>query len=274
MPYDPAFFKGCAPHYVQGRPPYASGLSSLLAKAVPLDGSGRLLDVGTGPGILAVTLAPLVKSVVAIDPDPDMLAQGQDRGKAAGVDNIQWVCCRAEDLGQHVSGPFRLATCGLSFHWMERERVAEIVHDLLEPRGALALISHVAEGRPVPEGPAYPPVPHEAIRAVVERFLGPGRRAGLGFRTLPPDSFEEALARTRFGPPERLLAPGRPDLVQNIDGVISNYLSRSFCAPHLFGDRLPEFVSTLQQELQTLSPPGLFWNWPGDTEILLARRRE
>jgi SAM-dependent methyltransferase len=273
MPYDPTFFKGCAPYYVQGRPPYSPDLASRLTEAVPLGSQTRLLDAGTGPGVVAITLAPYVKSVVAIDPDNDMLAQARLRAQTAGIENIQWVCCRAEDPGQHVSGPFRLVTFGLSFHWMERERVAEIVYDLLEPGGALALISHVVEGRPVPPGPAYPPIPHELIRTVVERFLGPGRRAGQGYRILPPDGFEEALSRTRFGKPERLYAPGRADLVQTIDGVLANYLSRSFCAPHLFGHRLPEFESTLRHELEAISPSGLFRDWPGDTEILLARKR-
>ncbi len=65
---------------------------------------------------------------------------------------------------------------------------------------------------------------------------------------------------------------GRPDIVQDIDGVLANYFSTSFAAPHLFGDRLEDFAADVRAELTTRSPSGLFWDWPGDTEILLARK--
>jgi hypothetical protein len=52
----------------------------------------------------------------------------------------------------------------------------------------------------------------------------------------------------------------------------ANYLSMSFAAPHLFGERLQTFEADFRAELAARSPSGLFWDWPGDTEILLARR--
>jgi len=63
---------------------------------------------------------------------------------------------------------------------------------------------------------------------------------------------------------------GRADIVQDIDGVLANYLSTSFAAPHLFGERLQAFEVDFRAELAARSPSGLFWDWPGDTEILLA----
>jgi hypothetical protein len=83
--------------------------------------------------------------------------------------------------------------------------------------------------------------------------------------------YDPALC-TRFGRPECHYAAGRPDIVRDIDAVIANYFSMSYCAPHLFGDRLGEFEAALRRELQAHSPSGLFWDWPGETEILLARR--
>ncbi len=273
MRYDPTIYSGSAAYYARGRPPYSRDLVKTLAAAVPLDGRGRLLDVGTGPGILAITLAPLVESVVAIDPDSDMLAEGRRLAAAAGADNIEWLLSRAEEI-EGVPGTFRLATFGQSFHWTERERVAERVYDMLEPRGAIALISHAVDGRPVPEGPGEPPIPHSAVREIIEGFLGPGRRAGQGLAMRPAGRYEDSLSRTRFGAPQRLYAPGRADIVQDIDGVIANYLSTSYCAPHLFGERFAEFVSALRDDLKAHTSSGLFWDWPGDTEILIARRRK
>lgn len=68
MRYDPSFYDGAAVHYRCGRPPYSSQLEALLAEELGLDRSGRLLDVGCGPGILTVRLARLFEAAVGIDP--------------------------------------------------------------------------------------------------------------------------------------------------------------------------------------------------------------
>jgi hypothetical protein len=163
-------------------------------------------------------------------------------------------------------------TFGQSFHWTDRERVAEAVFEILEPGGALALIVHAHAGRPQPAGPGYPPIPHDTIRALIDRYLGPRRRAGQGYATQHADRYEDALARTRFGRPRSIFCPGRPDIVQNIDDVLANYWSTSFAAPHLFGEQLPAFEADVRAALAACSPSGLFWDWPGDTEIILARK--
>jgi SAM-dependent methyltransferase len=272
MPYDPTIYRGSAPYYAPGRPPYSRALVATLAAEVGLDGSGRLLDVGCGPGILAVALAGQFAEAVGVDPDAEMLAEGARRAAEAGLDNIRWVCALAEDLPALDLGTFRLVTFGQSFHWTDRERVAEAVYALLEPGGALALIGHAHADRPRPSGPGHPPIPHDAIRALIERYLGPGRRAGQGFWTDPVERHEAILARTQFETPRQIFCAGRPDIVQDVDGVLANYFSASFAAPHLFGDQRAGFEADLRAELAALSPSGLFWDWPGDTEILLARK--
>ena len=131
-------------------------------------------------------------------------------------------------------------------------------------------MAHTVEGRPEPAGPGLPKIPHEAIRSLVDKYLGPKPRAGRGFAAPATDRWEDALGRTRFGRCHQIFAPGRPDIVQDVDGVLANYLSMSFAAPHLFGDRLDLFVAEAGQALAESSPSGLFWDWPGDTEIVIA----
>jgi hypothetical protein len=46
----------------------------------------------------------------------------------------------------------------------------------------------------------------------------------------------------------------------------------SFEVPHLFGERRDAFEADLRALLEATSPGGLFWDWPGDTAIMLARK--
>jgi hypothetical protein len=66
-------------------------------------------------------------------------------------------------------GPYRVVTFGSSFHWTDEARVAEMVYDLLEPGGALALTVHTVEG-PEPPSPGPPPIPHAEIKSLVVQF--------------------------------------------------------------------------------------------------------
>lgn len=272
MAHDPTLFQGTAAYYAWGRPPYSRDLVATLAAECKLDGSGRLLDVGCGPGALSLALAGRFQEVVALDPDQEMLTEGMRLAARTGLKNIRWVQGCAEDIGALDLGVFRLVTFGQSFHWTDRERVAEMAHDSLVPGGALAIITHTNSSRPQPEGPGYPPIPHDTIRAIIERYLGPQRRAGRGVFALPMDPHEDLLARTRFGAAHYLFCPGRNDIVQDIDGVLANYFSMSFAAPRLFGDQLAGFEKDVRATLTASSPSGLFWDWPGDTAVLLARK--
>jgi SAM-dependent methyltransferase len=272
MSYDPTLYRGAAAHYIAGRPPYSDQLESTLADTFGLDGTGRLLDVGCGPGVLTLRLAPLFAEVVGVDPDAEMLAEANRRVIATGVGNCSWVQGLAEDLPAVAPGPYRLITFGQSFHRTDELAVAEKVFDMLEPGGALALIGHTVDGRPRPPAAFEPPIPHDEIEAIIDRFLGPKRRNGQGFAPIRTHRFEDILVQTRFGQPTVRFAPGKADLIRDIESVLSGYLSMSFSAPHLYGERLPEFESEVRALLTARSPTGWFWDWPGDTEIVLARR--
>ena len=96
--YDPTIYNGAAAHYRYGRPAYSPGLEALLAEELGLDGSGRLLDVGCGPGILTLRLARLFDEAVGLDPDPEMIAEARRAAVERGIANLLWVQAMAEDL--------------------------------------------------------------------------------------------------------------------------------------------------------------------------------
>ncbi|HEX7355114.1 MAG TPA: hypothetical protein VF288_09815, partial [Mycobacteriales bacterium] len=181
----------------------------------------------------------------------------------------------AEELPGLRLSPARVVTFGQSFHRTDRLAVAEAVYQLLEPGGSLVLISHDDSGRPAPPAPpGTSSIPHEQIRGLIKTFLGPELRSGNRLVTdYSVERFGQTLRRTSFGAPRTVFAPGRPDIVRDTDGVVDGCLSMSYAAPHLFGPRLPEFVAALRALLERHSPTGRFWDWPGDTEILIATRR-
>jgi SAM-dependent methyltransferase len=272
VPYDPTLFEGAAAHYRQGRPPYSPQLEAVLTEELGLDGQGRLLDGGCGPGILTARLAHLFEEVVGLDPDAAMLAEGRRVADERGITNIRWVHDVAENLPEAAPGPYRLITFGQSFHWTDEARVAESLYDMLEPGGALALIVHEVEGRPKPPSPGPPPIPHAEIQALVEKYLGPTRRAGQGVSPVRTHRFADVLVGTRFGAPRSIFAPGIPDLVRDSESVLSGYFSMSSSAPHLFGDQAEDFAREVRELLESRSPEGVFWDWSGDTQVVLAVR--
>ena len=272
--YDPTQFRGTAPYYLRGRPPYSADLAAVLAEQLQLDGRGRLLDVGSGPGTVGVQLAPLFEHVVFVEPDADLLAEARSHASSAGVGAADFVNVTAEDLAGTRMDPIRVATFGQSFHRTDRLRAAENVYDLLEPAGSMVLVVHDPD-RPAPPQPAGTTlIPHDAIETLIGGFLGAQRRSGARLASsYDTERFEQTLLRTRFGKPRVAFAPGRRDLIRDPDSVIANYLSMSFAAPPLFGARLPQFVADLRALLAHHSPIGRFWDWPGDTELIIATRR-
>ena len=271
MPYDPTLYLGSAAHYRYGRPPYSPKLEEFLSTELGLDRTARLLDVGCGPGILTVRLAPLFAEAVGVDPDVDMLAEGRRAADERVLSNISWIEALAEDLPDAAPGPFRLVTFGQSFHWTDEQAVAETVYDMLEPGGMLALIVHTVEGRARPPR-AGTPIPHAEIRATVEKYLGSTRLAGQGQSPVRSHRFEDVLVRTRFGTSHSVFLPGVADLMRDSESVLSGYFSFSWAAPHLFGQRAAAFADEVRALLASRSPTGVFWDWPGDTEIVFARR--
>jgi hypothetical protein len=110
------------------------------------------------------------------------------------------------------------------------------------------------------------------IEAIVKKYLGPTKRAGQGPAPIRGHRFEDVLVRTRFGTPVSIFAPGIPDLLRDSESVLSGYFSMSSSAPHLFGHRVEEFAADVRELLRSRSPEGVFWDWPGDTEVILARK--
>jgi SAM-dependent methyltransferase len=269
--WDETLYLGSAPFYVQGRPPYAPTLPGRLKEHLDLDGDERLLDVGCGPGVLALPLAPFVAEAVGVDADAGMLAEAARRAETMGVRNTRWVQARGEDLPAGL-GRFDVATFGQSFHWMDRQQVAATVFHMLQPGGAFV---HVADWKEPPTAVGdlpHPSPPYPAIRNLIQTWLGPIPRAGQGeLRYGTPSGEETVLAAAGFVDPERLRLPGGGMWLRREDDLVAWVWSLAGSAPHLFGERLPVFEAELRAVLRSASPTGLFAEWLPDTDVRIWR---
>jgi SAM-dependent methyltransferase len=271
--WDATLFRGSARYYERGRLPYPPGLADAIAAALALDGRGRLLDVGCGPGTIALRLAHLFAEVVGLDPDADMLIEAERRAAALGIGHARWMHARAEELPAGL-GAVRVATFAASFHWMERERVAAAILAMLEPGGAFVQVSAPQHGLPAPDRPLpYPLPPHAAIAALVRRYLGPTRRAGQGVLLYGTPGDERAvLRRAGFPEPEIVVVEGRAVIERTGDDLVAAVYSTSSSAPHLFGPRVTEFEEELRALLAAASPSGCFAEQTADAELRIWRK--
>jgi ubiquinone/menaquinone biosynthesis C-methylase UbiE len=216
-----SLFAGTAEWYARYRPAYPRELIERLAAAAALDGTGRLLDLGTGTGQLAVPLAPYVADVVAADPEPEMLAQ-----LPAGIVRVQ---ARAEEVAE-TWGAFKLVTIGRAFHWMD----GDVVMDrLARVTRQVALVGDTLEQSAA----------ESTLLAVAREFLGERPRM-----KQPTVKYDQALAASTFSDVQHISV--ETERTWTVDQLIGFAYSTSFASLARIGDRRDEFERELRARLK------------------------
>ncbi|MEU4574706.1 class I SAM-dependent methyltransferase [Nonomuraea sp. NPDC023979] len=247
-------FGGAASYYARYRAPHGDEAIAYLARVA---GSGAcVLDLGCGPGTVAIPLAARVREVIAVDPDPAMLAAGEQLAEGAG--NVRWL--RGDSTTLAALPSFDHVVMGRSFHWMDRRAVLAELDVLLPPGGTVML---VGPSRDHPDEPWEP-----VVRAVRERF-------GLGEMTAR-DSFQatgehhdDVLKRSPFCRLEE--AQFAWTLPRDVDAVVGLQLSYSYSSPARLGDRVTRFAAAVREALLEARPSGV-WEQRVVTSVLVARR--
>jgi SAM-dependent methyltransferase len=257
--WDPSLYAGSASYYAVGRVPYPAAVADALVGALKLDGSGRLLDVGCGPGSLTLLLAPYFAEAVGVDADADMLTEAAWLAERQKIRNVSWRHLRGEDLPADLPA-VEVVSFAQSFHWMDRPLVAAAARSMLVRDGAVVHVHATThEGVDADVDLPHPRPPREAITRLVERYLGPVRRAGRGL--LPSGTAggdEDTVYRgAGFSGPQRLEVAGRT-VNRTTEEVAASIYSLSSSTPHLFGDRLHEFDAELRELLTAASDDGWF----------------
>jgi ubiquinone/menaquinone biosynthesis C-methylase UbiE len=110
-----------------------------LVAAVPLQGSERVLDAGSGAGHTALAFAPHVAHVVSVDLSDAMLAQGTRLAQERGLHNLEFRRGDVESL-PFADGAFDLVVSRYSaHHWAHPQVALREFRRLLRPGGHFLL---------------------------------------------------------------------------------------------------------------------------------------
>ena len=137
-------FETTVPLYAELRPPYPADFFSTVAEKLGFSGRDALIDLGTGPGLLALGFAPYVSRITGVDPEPAMLAVARQAADARRQDFVL-IEGKAETLPEGI-GQFDVVTIGRALHWMDRDAMAALLPRLVTPRGTIVVCSSGSAG--------------------------------------------------------------------------------------------------------------------------------
>jgi SAM-dependent methyltransferase len=140
-------FRGeVADFYHRYRRGYPESVVAPLVAAVGLTADDMVVDLGCGTGQLALPLAGHARTVIGVDPEPDMLALARRAGEARRLANVTWLLGADTDvpairaaLGEGTVG---LVTIGQALHWMDHERLFPELLPLVRPGGGVAVVTN------------------------------------------------------------------------------------------------------------------------------------
>lgn len=240
-------FASTVAFHERARPPYGEAFFAAVARALAFGGGERLLDLGTGPGLLALGFAPFVGEVVGVDPEPGMIAAALAAAQRAEV-ALRLIEGRAETLPADI-GLFDLVTIGRALHWMDPERTRPVLDKAVAPGGRILVCraASVADGRNPWLGP------YDAAREAWTE------RAGERYGRDPAVFF----AGGRFRP-DRTISVETAQTIP-VERLIDRVLSLSSSSPARLGAEVEEMRKTMARVLKPFARDGFV------QEIIAAR---
>jgi ubiquinone/menaquinone biosynthesis C-methylase UbiE len=255
-------FESTVPYYARYRLGYPTRLIERVISLVGLKRGDTVLDLGTGPGLLAVPFSAAGYRVTAADPEPAMLEAAGQAASDARVTLELWLGGSSE-LTPGM-GPYRLVTMGRSFHWMDRTRTLAMLDQLISPDGAIALFHDTA---PKTAENAW----RQVVREVENRY---GRGAGPHIAAYQaPDYRAHAsyLLDSAFCVLDGVSVVIRHSITA--DEIVGRAFSMSTCSREKLGKRAAAFETELRSALGEHSPSGTFTEIAELAALVATRRR-
>ncbi len=260
--FDPRRFRTTVPFYARYRLGYPDLLIRRVTERVDLKLGDAVMDLGCGPGLLAVPFAAAGMMVTAVDPEPEMLAAAEETARGAGV-TITAKQGSSFAMPQNI-GPFKLVTMGRSFHWMDRAATLSVLDKMVTNDGAVALLHDT-----------HPRTAENSWRRLLHDLgnkYGRGEEAHVQAREdASYHSHESCLLNSPFDQLERVAVIIK--LERTVDDIVGLAFSLSTSAPQKLGIHKHEFEAELRAGLATLSPDGCF-SEIAEMSAVIARRSQ
>jgi len=233
-------FATTAALYEQFRPPYSPEFFRAVVERLGLGKQHALIDLGTGPGLLALGFAPYVGRIVGVDPEPGMLEVAGRAAARAGHD-LALIESTAEALPREV-GPFDVVTIGRALHWMDRDLIGPLLQRLVAPGGVVL----VCAARSATDGRNHW---LEAYNEARRHWSGTTERTN--YR---PD-LATIVADTRFRIGETIAVDGSHEL--SARDLAYRTLTFSGSSPAVLGNKVDAMLHDVEQRLLPFSRAGL-----------------
>lgn len=244
-------FASCGAPYVAYRRPHASAVVDYLATQFGSATIGpRILDLGCGPGTLALDLAERGALVTAVDVSEEMLAAGRDWAEARGVRSVTWRQADATEAAALARGLFDGAVVADAFHWMDRARVLAALDQAVRPGGCVAVVGYRAPGTQREWW-------HPLLEQLRLRWLGSVNFAGPATAYVEPaGSHEETIRRSAFSRVSVLRMDYRR--TYTLDELVGLQRTYAYSSAATLGDRQPAFEEDMRRTLTAARPDGVF----------------
>jgi SAM-dependent methyltransferase len=259
VPFEKRRFRSAAEHYCAGRPAYAARLFDRVAAITGLDRRHAVLDLGCGPGQLALGFARFAGSVTAVDPEPEMLRVAAAAAVQAGIE-IRFVEGSSYDLGAEM-GRFHLAVIGRAFHWMDRSDTLARLDRMLDPDGAVVLFAD-----------RHPEVPENRWREAYDAILDAFSAEDSARRQRKAKDFPSHEAMLLASPFSRLERIGIIEQRRTpVERIVDRMLSLSSVSRDRIGARADAMAAQLRTALASFSSSGEVAEVV-ESQALIARR--
>jgi SAM-dependent methyltransferase len=232
--------------YEKLRPPYPPAFFREAAQQLQLTRAQALIDLGTGPGLLALGFAPYVGRIVGVDPEPAMIAAAREAASRASQ-LFSLIEGKAEDLPSHI-GRFDVVTIGRALHWMDREAVLTRLDTLVASNGMILVCSsHSARDGANPWLDDY----NEARRAWSKASLW--SESGSGARV--HRDLAMFFGGSRFHVADTVRVKTSHDI--GIRDLAQRVLTFSSSSPEVLGDKAEAMLRDVEERLFPFSRDGV-----------------
>lgn len=234
-------FDSTVPFYARYREPYPASFFQTVANREGLRGAERLIDIGCGPGALAIGFAPYVESCVGVDVETEMLASARVEAARAGV-HIELIQARIEDLPVDL-GTFQVVTIGRALHWFDRDEAVAVLERMVDAEGWIAICGTRTHS------------------AATQGWAGKFHEVRRAWSSDPDESryhinLEDWFRGSRFQKSDEVHVTETHQVT--IQDLIGRALSLSTTSPEVLGERREDFKAAMREALEPLSIGGVF----------------